>query len=351
MAGIKNLMLAGVAMLAIPACSEEGKLEIRSIPSPIAPAGQPVPERIAEARGYFALDNVGLALEAFRKALRDDPTSVDALNGIAACYDRMGRFDLSRRHYEMALAIAPGDARLYASLALSLDLQGKVAEAAAVRTEMHQRLASAALPSRAEAAAATLSEIAPATPPARVSQAEARLGSTAQSVTVALPPARAVAASSVVVRGTGSVTVALPPPRTVAAPTGPRLERLSSGQVALITSGRPAARPPVRIASAGRPASGPAPIVLLNAARRNGLAARTRLYLAQKGWRRIEIGDAPQVAARSTILYPATRRAQAARIAEQFGFALRHGPSSADRLTILLGHDAAARRWLGTKSA
>lgn len=352
MTGGKRLILGGAAVLAIAACREEGKLEIRSISSPIAAAGRPVPERIAEARGYFALNNVGLALEAFRKALRDDPASVDALNGIAACYDRMGRFDLSRRYYEMALAIDPGDARLYANLAVSLDMQGKVAEAAGVRTEMRQRLAAAVPPPTPAPPAAET----PAMPPqsaAPPTQAEAPPPPAARSVTVALGPPRPAAAAipQVPAKGAGSVTIALPPPRAMPAPSGARLERLSSGQVALITTGRPAARPSPRLSGSALRQTTPAPIVLLNAARHRGLAARTRLYLAQKGWGRIEIGDAPQVATRSTILYPAARRAQATRLAQQFGFSLRHGPSSADRLTILLGRDAAARRWIGTKGA
>ena len=94
--------------------------------------------------GQFALGNVGLALEAFRMALRDDPNSIDAMMGVAACYDRMTRFDLSRRQYEAALAIAPGDPTLLTAFAASLDAQGRAVEAASVRQEVKQRLALAA---------------------------------------------------------------------------------------------------------------------------------------------------------------------------------------------------------------
>ena len=40
----------------------------------------------------LALGNVGLALTSFRIAAREDPNSVDALAGIAASYDQMGRY-------------------------------------------------------------------------------------------------------------------------------------------------------------------------------------------------------------------------------------------------------------------
>lgn len=103
---------------------------------------------------------------------------------------------------------------------------------------------------------------------------------------------------------------------------------------------RPIARPPVRVAS----------VILLNAARSQGLAARTRAYLSQRGWSRIEIGDAPKVLGASTILYPANRRGTAVRLSNQFGFALRHQRSEKGTLTVMLGRDAAASGILRAKS-
>ncbi|HMI41016.1 MAG TPA: tetratricopeptide repeat protein, partial [Sphingomicrobium sp.] len=139
-------MALAAVMLATASCGEEGKLAVRSIPTPFAAGAHPVSFRVAEARAQFALGNVALALEGYRKALREDPASVDAFGGLAACYDKMGRFDLSRRYYESALAVAPGDTRIYAAFAASLDLQGRRDEASAMRGEMAQRLAAAAKP-------------------------------------------------------------------------------------------------------------------------------------------------------------------------------------------------------------
>jgi len=133
---------------------------------------------------------------------------------------------------------------------------------------------------------------------------------------------------------------------------GPRLERLSPGVVALITIEQPAVQPkviartatsttvrwvPVSVAGVlGRPN-----IRLLNAARNQGLAARTRGYLLGRGWRKIEIGDAAQVRARSIVYYPASRRMTGRSLAAQFGFA--SAVQQGDVLVVLLGRDAAAK--------
>ncbi|HEU4705490.1 MAG TPA: LytR C-terminal domain-containing protein, partial [Sphingomicrobium sp.] len=131
-----------------------------------------------------------------------------------------------------------------------------------------------------------------------------------------------------------------------------RIERLSLGEVALVTSGRPQWRPlvvgrtaqattvrfvPLRAAQAG-----PVKIRLLNAARYQGLAARTRRLLAERGWRQLAIGNARRVRQTSIILYPANRRALARRLGAQFGIAIAKRASGTE-LVVLLGRDSARR--------
>jgi len=140
--GVK--FFASAAVLMAGGCGgEQGKLQIRPTPTPLSATVKPVPFRIAEAASHLALGNVALALESFRKALREDPTSVEAMAGLAACYDQMARFDLSRRYYESALALAPSNTGLLNAFARSLDAQGGSEEAAAVRREIGMRLAAA----------------------------------------------------------------------------------------------------------------------------------------------------------------------------------------------------------------
>lgn len=298
--------------LAVAGCAGAGNLDIRPVGQQTAAAGQPVSVRIALAQGHLALGNVGLALEEFRRAAREEPDSILALAGMAHCYEQMGRFDLTRRYYEQALAIAPGEPSLALALAASLDLQGKADEAGSLRREVAERSANHSAPAVTAA------------------------GSAAR-----LPEVRAEAQRA------ASTTVTLPPPRPANRPrTAIRLERLSSGEVALVASER---SPWIARKVAASPRSVTVrfdkreAMVVLNAARIAGIAARTRDYLAKRGFSGASIGDAPAPRQQTLIRYPATARARAERIAAQFPFSARLEPSKGP-LTLLVGRDASASR-------
>jgi hypothetical protein len=148
-----------------------------------------------------------------------------------------------------------------------------------------------------------------------------------------------------------SVTVALAPPRSapvaVEHPAAAlRLERLSLREVALVTGPEPKweARAVTRTATSTTIHFERKPqlqVTLLNAARVQGLAARTRAYLAMRGFSSARIGDAPSVRKQSAILYTAADAPRAQRLAAQFGFELERHTGGAGGLTILLGRDAA----------
>ena len=438
--------LVSSTAFAVVACGgQQGKLEIRSTPKPLTEMKRAVPERIAEARGQLALGNVALALTSFRIAAREDPNSTDALAGIADCYDRMGRFDLSRRYYESALALAPADTQLLGAFAASLQLQGKSAEALSVREEISARMAASAALENAVAAeiesaappvriaAAEIKPVAPmkaSTPPQPVAvpaasaapvpppepktvpkqlpKPEIRVAAVepkaapvplGPSVTIKLPPARRVQQEpapvvpaampartswAAVEPGVASAPLSAPQPVPVNIPSefasvallrpieervpepsiaeerGPRTERMSTGEIALITVSKPEWRS-TTIASSDRIAKvrfvplrqasmGQAKVRLLNAARVNKLAARTRNWLNSRGWRGLTIGDAPSTRARSVILYPATQRAMAQRLSAQFGFPLARR-ASGSHVVVLLGADAARMRPLQPRRA
>lgn len=337
MKAIKHVLGCGAILLALSACTGTSDVAIREQSGGLAAGSQSANFRVAEARAHFRLGNIALAAEGFRKALREDSSSIDAMNGLAACYDRLGRFDLSRGFYERALALAPGDARLYANLATSLSLQGNQTEAAQVRAEMVERLGasqsiSVALPASAPPVAAPV----------------------AAPIAVAFSPTEIVSMP---------LAEAAPPPapvgpvmadRSVEAP-GPRLERVGLAEVVLVTNRArrglfaqpmpvPATVAPVRTARATTPAK-PAIITILNAARVNRLAANTRVRVQRLGWREVAIGNAPQVLARSEIAFPERRRAEAERLARQLGIASRLSrASTGNRLVIILGRDRAGRQ-------
>ncbi len=138
---------------------------------------------------------------------------------------------------------------------------------------------------------------------------------------------------------------------------GPRLERLSLGEVALLTGGAPTwrgqvvARTPQKLTVRWVPVTTAAlrpNIRLLNAARVQGLAARNRSYLLDRGWRKIEIGNANQTRERSIVLYPAMRPMLGRSLAAQFGFRAQPTNSS-EVFVILLGRDAAGLRAAPTR--
>jgi hypothetical protein len=178
------------------------------------------------------------------------------------------------------------------------------------------------------------------------------------SVTLVLPPARPVQAP----------VVQAPPsaPRTrlqvaevdVRSEPSPHLVRMSPSVVELITYQGPTMwRPKVvaRTAQATtvrwvplREASARPNIRLLNAARYQGLAARTRDYLLDRGWRKIAIGDASEVRATSVVYYPSHRQATARSLAAQFGFRATQA-TKGNELVVLLGRDATVRRALQTR--
>ena len=304
-----RLPLAAIALLAASGCSGSGQLNIRPIGEAAANPRAPA-DRVALATGQLALGNVGLALEGFRRASREDPLSVEALLGIGACYERMARFDLSRHAYEQALALSPDEPALYQALAASLQAQGLTAEAKAVRREAANRHTAA---------------VAPVVTP---------IGSVASLPTMIAEPGP-------------SITLLLPPPREVAeVPRAVRLERLSSGEVALLT--KPSSPWTTRIVAAptrsasirfdGRPA-----IVVLNAARVAGIAARTRDVLATRGFGRSRIGDAAMIARHSEIRFAPAQRARAMRLAAQLPFAHPVAVASGP-LTLVIGRNAPA--WL-----
>lgn len=305
-----KLSIILVAMMIMSSCAGPKDVSVRAIKSPLATGERPASFRVAEGNAQLALGNVGLALESYRKALRENPGDVDAMLGMAACYDRMGRFDLSRKNYEMALAVKPQQTETYSQFAESLELQGKAPEAARVKTEIAARGVAPETP-------LVVPGSVPVLPPPPV-----------QQVQVALRPVQAE-------------PVAVDRPKS-----GARLERLSMVEVALLTRNEPQweARTVARTARSTTiqfVPKAPVRFTLLNAARVQGLAARTRAYLAGRGFSGGLIGDAPSTRRQSAILYSAADSRRAERIAAQFGFALERREGEAGRLTVLLGHDAA----------
>jgi tetratricopeptide (TPR) repeat protein len=80
-------------------------------------------------QSHFLIKNrqFGLAVDALRKIIRHQPENASAYSAIAVAYDGLGRPDLARKNFEMALAYAPLEERHYRNLARHLDASGEKA--------------------------------------------------------------------------------------------------------------------------------------------------------------------------------------------------------------------------------
>ncbi|HEV2596069.1 MAG TPA: LytR C-terminal domain-containing protein [Sphingomicrobium sp.] len=465
MRGGKFLLLSGC--LAVTGCVTH-TVQVRAIADPNGKLHYGG-DLLADARAQLAMGAVGLAIESFRTLQREQPDSAEAYAGLAASYAAMGRYDLTRTNYELALAYAPNDRGLLQALASTLDKLGETEQAAQVRSEVRIAAARTAQPNLVPAPITPLgvpratsmtvklpgishgSAIAQTSGPpiarprlgvSKVDLSTKRLSSIskpalAPNAQIVLPliedslnalllaqapvegpinsrvlraakvDLQAARASFVSQRGltvnnaiavnqvapaelgsspTRAVSVARASPirkpqmeGDFGAPEhGPHLERTSLGEVALITvahapnrptlrfralqlpgmavsEASPTARPPRQTASQSllaaalvrwvplRFASQPQNIQLLNAARTDGLAARTRVALADRGWRKVRIGNALAVRQHSVVLYAAGRWEVAAKLAAQLRCkAVR--VTSLKNVVVLLGRDAALQR-------
>ena len=119
------LALAGAAPALADTANHEMRPRTDGLPASSIANGQDADTALAEGRSLLAAGNAAQAISAFRMALGQDDHSVAALNGIAIAYDRMGRIDLARQHFEQALALEPDAADVAYNLGWSLHRAGQ----------------------------------------------------------------------------------------------------------------------------------------------------------------------------------------------------------------------------------
>lgn len=219
-------LLMGASLLA-PGAAEARRGEIEGLR--MKPSESTASASEAQAMGRFLLkagDPVK-ALAQFRQALAADPGSIEALNGMAVCYDRLGRYDVSRSFYEAALGLAPDDPMLLNNYGFSLFLQGDLDGAA-------RYLGMAVASGEPDVQAASLSVLA--------------------KIDVARAKARPVATAP------------------VALPEGPRVVRTSSYEQRLVLGGAKPA--PVAVAALGEAAVAVVEVASLSAREEQRIAVR-----------------------------------------------------------------------------
>lgn len=187
--GAKTALL--ISSVAIGGCTGAApEVKVRAIASPSAAIARSG-DATAVARAQLLLGNVGLALEAYRKAQRENAADPAVLAGIADCYSAMGRFDLAQTNYEAALALAPNDSKLLLGLAAIYERGGKTARAMVVRAEAAAALTSAAVTAPKTMTAAPASRKLAVAEPVASPRASAAIPKPAiGSITIELPAAR-----------------------------------------------------------------------------------------------------------------------------------------------------------------
>ena len=246
---------------------------------------------VAAANALVERGQYGLAIPAYRRVLRLDPTNSPAREGLAITYELLGRADLADRYYQEALALTPRNPRIYQNFAAFLRAQRRDADAAQLTADMRMVLPGVEL----------AVEVVPA-PALRVKPAP-----------VAKPDVR-------LIRQSDHATLVVTIPRPPAVPVVTR---------ATIPTAAPVVSQGLR------------PLRIVNAVGRYGVARQTAALLSKGGFGRVETGDAAFKLKRSRILVPNGRHELGERLSRSLPFAVRIEQSvRADRIQLLIGADA-----------
>lgn len=342
----RNAFVISFLAVAVWGCSARIGPDVRQISTTVSinPSGS----SMSQGRMLFGRGEYALAIEAFRKAIRETPESPEGYNALASSYDMIGRFDLANRYYELALARAPDDGRIYRNMARSLKIQGRLGEAEALLAEWD------AVKNREPAGEQSASAVS-VTPSVAVAPQAAPLAQIAATTPEPLnvaAQAAPMAEAPVTVFRTPNITTQIPGPgQKVIVPLDPP----QSGPVvvdALQATKRPVPPAPVAVAvrSVVVKLDAPAPvrtaaisaIRIMNAGAQKGAARRMQTLLASSGTLS-RIADADRRLAQSWIVYPKYARADAMALQRRLPIAVRTvSDNRVKRVTLLLGRDAAS---------
>lgn len=134
--GMMRRAVAIALIFASAACSSANReVAVRPLNGDAAVTGA---DALVRGDLLFSRGEHALALDAYRRAMRHQPGDAHALNGVAISYAAIGRHDLARQYFELALARAPQDERIHRNFARSLTAQGLQADANALLAQIGQ---------------------------------------------------------------------------------------------------------------------------------------------------------------------------------------------------------------------
>ena len=126
---IFGALLAGCQTDQIPAPVSETIPATFTVQDPTDVQYYPSDEPLKLAFEYFNRGSFGLAAKYFEDAVTKAPKDATAWIGLAASYDRIGRFDLADRAYKRAIRLSGETTALLNNQGYSYMLRGKLAEA------------------------------------------------------------------------------------------------------------------------------------------------------------------------------------------------------------------------------
>ena len=142
-------VLGGCATLIVSGCAtQQNSQPAYRLSGPSAHIAEST-SMLQRGRAQLAAGLEALAIESFRAEIRFNPDNMDAYNGLAVAYGRIGRNDLAQRYFEIALAKDPLNVKVQANLH---KLQGND------RFEVQQGVATPIIPAR-EPVAVTASNL------------------------------------------------------------------------------------------------------------------------------------------------------------------------------------------------
>jgi Tfp pilus assembly protein PilF len=135
--GVAARLLLAIALAVLAAGCDQPGLTPSPVPNPVTgqnpgdvkyyPSDQPV--RLGTQRFYEG--NFGLSQQYFQDAVEKSPEDVTAWTGLAASYDRLGRFDLADRAYAAAAKLEGETPQLLNNEGYSFMLRGDLKSARA----------------------------------------------------------------------------------------------------------------------------------------------------------------------------------------------------------------------------
>jgi Flp pilus assembly protein TadD len=132
----KGALVGAFLLLALSGCAQgggdvDGAPASLTVQEPGSPKYFPSDEPYRLGAEQFNRGNYGLAESYFRDAVEKSPGDGAAWAGLAASYDRVGRFDLADRAYARAIAISGETVQILNNQGYSLMLRGNIKAAQA----------------------------------------------------------------------------------------------------------------------------------------------------------------------------------------------------------------------------